>query len=106
MSRKTKRIAFAAALLLLITGLVAAYASYATHTQQRRAEFERYLYRAVENCQSGNSSGVYVLLSRAGSVAPTPADEQYALDLIPKFRAGDCRLTTDTSSDGNAIPLP
>ena len=96
----------AAALLILVVGLIAIYVPYVTHAQQQRAEFERYLYRAVESCQNGNAIGAYMLLSRARSYAPSAADEQFAQDLIPKFRAGDCRLTPGTSPESGEIEVP
>ncbi len=61
-------------------------------TQQQRADFEGYLYRALDSCRSGSRDMGYGLLLRARSFAPSEADDDYARDLIPKFRAGDCNL--------------
>ena len=61
-------------------------------TQQQRAEYEGYLYRALDSCRSGNPDMGRGLLLRARSFAPSEADDDYARALIPKFRAGDCTL--------------
>ena len=61
-------------------------------TQQKRVEYERYLYRALDSCRSNSRDMGYGLLLRARSYAPSEADDDYVRDLIPKFRAGDCNL--------------
>ena len=106
MRRPLLKIALTLALVAVAALLAALYTSYAERAQAERAEFERYLYRAVESCQNGNMSGAYILLSRARSLAPSPADDAFVGDLIPKFRSGDCRLGHDAASDSSAIPLP
>lgn len=81
-------------LLLITLPIGITWVSYRTtlRVQEQRLQYERFLYRALETCQSGNFTGAYTLLVRARSYAPTEAESDFAREMMPKFRMGDCNM--------------
>ncbi len=104
------RIARRYGILVVLAAVAAMIGVYSVNrlmwTQQQRVEYERYLYRALDSCRSGSRDMGYGLLLRARSYAPNEADDDYARELIPKFRAGDCNLPGVTKPSDVELGAP
>ena len=62
--------------------------------QQRRADYERYIYKAVDYCNLGHMEGVLVSLTTAKQLAANDADAEFTDVLIRRFRRQDCSVPT------------
>lgn len=93
--------------LLMVLPVGIAWFSYRTaiRVQEQRLQYERFLYRALEACQNGNVTGAYTLLVRARSYAPTEPESDFAREMMPKFRAGDCNMLIAPRADDVELGL-
>ena len=80
--------------LLITLPIGITWFSYRTtiRVQEQRLQYERFLYRALEVCRSGDFTGAYALLVRARAHAPTESESDFAQEMMSKFRAGDCNM--------------
>ena len=62
--------------------------------QQRRADYERNIYKAVDYCNLGHMEGVLVSLTTAKQLASTDDDVEFTNELVRRFRKQDCALPT------------
>ena len=94
MVRNLRRYGVTVSVLLLMLGLAGAIVYSVVGIERRRAEYDRYIYKALDYCNLGHMEGVLVSLTAAKQLAKNDDDIEFADDLIRRFRRQDCSVPT------------
>lgn len=93
---RIKRYGATVLILLGLLGLAGWIVWSVLRIEQRRADYERYIYKAVDYCSLGHMEGVLVSLTLAKQAAANDDDIDYADKLGRRFGSGNCEVPTRT----------
>ncbi len=91
-----KRYGATALILIGLLGLAGWIVWSVVGIEQRRADYGRYIYKAVDYCSLGHMEGVMVSLTSAKQAAANDDDIDYADKLVRRFSSGNCEVPTRT----------
>lgn len=92
-----KRYLTSTLILIALLGIAGWIVWTVVSVEQRRTDYERNVYRAVDYCNLGHMEGVLVSLTAAKQLAINDDEVEYANELVRRFRKQDCALPTRVS---------